>query len=80
MRDTNGCGRGGSACDDAEESLHDHDVRPEGSLYFDEADVREELTRVYQLCHGCRRCVELCASFPTLFEMIDATTTATPDG
>jgi glycerol-3-phosphate dehydrogenase subunit C len=45
---------------------------PKDSLYFDQADVREELTRVYQLCHGCRRCVELCASFPTLFEMIDA--------
>jgi glycerol-3-phosphate dehydrogenase subunit C len=44
---------------------------PKDPVYFDEADVREELTRVYQLCHGCRRCVELCASFPTLFEMID---------
>jgi glycerol-3-phosphate dehydrogenase subunit C len=44
---------------------------PKDPLYFDEADVRAELTRVYQVCHGCRRCVELCTSFPTLFEMID---------
>ena len=44
---------------------------PKHPLYTDEADVREELTRVYDLCHGCRRCFKFCTSFPTLFEMID---------
>jgi glycerol-3-phosphate dehydrogenase subunit C len=44
---------------------------PRDPLYLDEADVRGELTRVYDLCHGCRRCLELCTSFPTLFGMID---------
>jgi len=44
---------------------------PTHPLYFDEADVREELTRVYDLCHGCRLCFKFCTSFPTLFEMID---------
>jgi glycerol-3-phosphate dehydrogenase subunit C len=44
---------------------------PKDPVYFDEADVREELTRVYDLCHGCRLCVGFCTSFPTLFEMID---------
>ena len=44
---------------------------PKHPLYTDEADVRDELTRVYDLCHGCRRCVELCPAFPTLFEMIE---------
>ena len=39
--------------------------------YLDEADVRDELTRVYDLCHGCRLCFKFCTSFPTLFEMID---------
>lgn len=39
--------------------------------YLDEADVRDELTRVFDLCHGCRRCLGFCTSFPTLFEMID---------
>ena len=39
--------------------------------YLDEGDVRAELTRVYDLCHGCRLCVNLCSSFPTLFELID---------
>ena len=44
---------------------------PKDPVYFDEADVRNELTRVYDLCHGCRLCFEFCTSFPTLFEMID---------
>lgn len=44
---------------------------PKHPLYTDEADVREELTRVYDLCHGCRLCFKFCTSFPTLFEMID---------
>jgi Fe-S oxidoreductase len=39
--------------------------------YFDEADLRDELTRVYDLCHGCRLCFKYCDSFPTLFEFID---------
>ena len=39
--------------------------------YLDEADIRGELTRVYDLCHGCRLCFKFCTSFPTLFEMID---------
>jgi glycerol-3-phosphate dehydrogenase subunit C len=39
--------------------------------YFDEADVREELTRVYDLCHGCRLCFKFCTAFPTLFDYID---------
>jgi glycerol-3-phosphate dehydrogenase subunit C len=39
--------------------------------YFDEADLREELVRVYDLCHGCRLCFKFCTAFPTLFEAID---------
>jgi Fe-S oxidoreductase len=39
--------------------------------YFDEADLRQELTRVYDLCHGCRLCFKFCTSFPTLFDAID---------
>lgn len=39
--------------------------------YLDEADLREELDRVYDLCHGCRLCFKFCTSFPTLFDYID---------
>src|ERR1700693_4023637 len=30
------------------------------------------LARVFDLCHGCRLCFNLCPSFPTLFSFIDA--------
>jgi len=39
--------------------------------YFDEGDLREEMDRVYDLCHGCRLCFKFCPSFPTLFDYID---------
>jgi glycerol-3-phosphate dehydrogenase subunit C len=39
--------------------------------YFDEADLREEMNRVYDLCHGCRLCFKFCTAFPTMFEAID---------
>ncbi len=44
---------------------------PNHPKYLDEADVREELTRVYDLCHGCRLCFKYCTSFPTLFSYVD---------
>jgi Fe-S oxidoreductase len=43
---------------------------PRDPSYVDEASVRDELTRVFDVCHGCRRCAEHCTAFPTLFEMI----------
>jgi Fe-S oxidoreductase len=39
--------------------------------FYDEAALNKELERVFDICHGCRRCVSLCGSFPTLFELID---------
>lgn len=45
---------------------------PRHPQYFDEGDLRDELTRVYDLCHGCRLCWNLCTSFPTLFAFIDS--------
>jgi glycerol-3-phosphate dehydrogenase subunit C len=39
--------------------------------YLDDADLREEMNRVYDLCHGCRLCFKFCSSFPTLFDAID---------
>lgn len=44
---------------------------PRHPAYYDEADLREELLRVYDLCHGCRLCWNLCPSFNSLFELID---------
>jgi glycerol-3-phosphate dehydrogenase subunit C len=44
---------------------------PTHPLFRDEADVRDELARVFDVCHGCRRCVSLCGTFPTLFELME---------
>ena len=44
---------------------------PHHPKYLDDADVRDELTRVYDLCHGCRLCFKFCSAFPTLFAAID---------
>src|SRR5262249_1925455 len=48
--------------------------------YYDRASLDEELERVFDICHGCRRCVSLCNAFPTLFDLVDATTTGEVDG
>ncbi|MCL5048130.1 MAG: heterodisulfide reductase-related iron-sulfur binding cluster [Firmicutes bacterium] len=40
--------------------------------YLDERDLRQELERVFDICHGCRLCFNLCPSFPTLFNAIDS--------
>jgi Fe-S oxidoreductase len=40
--------------------------------FWEEAALEKELERIYNICHGCRRCVSLCGAFPTLFDMIDA--------
>ena len=48
--------------------------------FYDEASLNEELERVFDICHGCRRCVSLCASFPTLFDLVDESDTMEVDG
>ena len=40
--------------------------------FWDQAKAEKELERVFDICHGCRRCFSLCNSFPTLFDAIDA--------
>jgi glycerol-3-phosphate dehydrogenase subunit C len=41
--------------------------------FYDEAACLTEMERVFDICHGCRRCVSLCQSFPTLFDLVDET-------
>ena len=48
--------------------------------FYDEAKLFKELERVYEICHGCRRCVNLCNAFPSLFDLIDASATMELDG
>jgi len=39
--------------------------------FYDEGLLMHELERVYDVCHGCRRCFNLCNAFPTLFDLVD---------
>ncbi len=48
--------------------------------FWDETALEKELERVFDLCHGCRRCVSLCQSFPTLFDLVDESPTLEVDG
>jgi glycerol-3-phosphate dehydrogenase subunit C len=48
--------------------------------FYDEESLYKELERVYDICHGCRRCVSLCNSFPTLFDLVDESETMEVDG
>src|SRR6201988_2713586 len=40
---------------------------------YDAGALEKELERVFDICHGCRRCFSLCNAFPTLFDAVDAT-------
>ena len=39
--------------------------------YWDEALLKEEVDRAFEICHGCRMCFKYCDAFPTLFELLD---------
>jgi len=41
--------------------------------FYNEESLTKELERVFEICHGCRRCFNLCEAFPTLFDLIDET-------
>ena len=48
--------------------------------FYDADALQKELDRVFDICHGCRRCFNLCNSFPTLFSLIDESKTGELDG
>ncbi len=48
--------------------------------FYDQAPLFEELERVFDICHGCRRCFNLCNAFPTLFDAVDESETMEVDG
>ena len=49
-----------------------HAIPWQDEAWYDEAALDAELRRVFDVCHGCRLCFNLCDSFPTLFDLIDA--------
>jgi glycerol-3-phosphate dehydrogenase subunit C len=52
-----------------------HPIEWQTEAFYDSAALEKELERVFDICHGCRRCFSLCNAFPTLFDAVDATST-----
>lgn len=48
--------------------------------FWDHEALNSELERVFDICHTCRRCMSLCESFPTLFDLVDESETMEVDG
>ncbi len=57
-----------------------HPINWRDPEFYDEGSLFTELDRVFDICHGCRRCFSLCNAFPTLFDAIDESDTMELDG
>src|SRR5210317_535470 len=57
-----------------------HPLDWKNAAFWDTENLNQELERVFDICHGCRRCVSLCDSFPTLFDLVDESDTFEVDG
>ena len=57
-----------------------HPIDWKNPEYYNQEKVEAEMERVFDVCHGCRRCVSLCDAFPTMFDLIDESETMEVDG
>ena len=57
-----------------------HPLGWQDDSFWNKDALNDELERVFDVCHGCRRCVSLCDAFPTLFDLIDESETMEVDG
>jgi Fe-S oxidoreductase len=57
-----------------------HPLDWKSPAFRDQAKAEKELERIFDICHGCRRCVSLCTAFPTLFDLVDQSPTMEVDG
>jgi len=57
-----------------------HPIDWKNPEYYNEEATLHEMERIFDICHGCRRCVSLCGSFPTLFDLVDEGPTGELDG
>jgi len=57
-----------------------HPIDWRNPAFYDEGALFREMERVFDICHGCRRCVSLCGAFPTLFDLVDESKTMEVDG
>jgi len=57
-----------------------HPLDWKSESFYEQGALDKELERVFDICHGCRRCVNLCTAFPTLFDLVDNSKTMEVDG
>jgi len=57
-----------------------HPLDWQSDEFYDAQALETELERIFDICHGCRRCFNLCNSFPTLFDLVDESDTGEVDG
>ncbi|MEY4653619.1 MAG: hypothetical protein RI884_2200 [Pseudomonadota bacterium] len=57
-----------------------HPIDWKNPEFYNEEATFHEMERIFDICHGCRRCVSLCGSFPTLFDLVDEGKTGELDG
>jgi glycerol-3-phosphate dehydrogenase subunit C len=48
-----------------------HPIAWEDPDFSDRAKTEAEMHRIFDICHTCRRCFNLCDAFPRLFDLID---------
>jgi Fe-S oxidoreductase len=68
-----GAPAGGGAGEGSLEAPTRHALDWRSESFYDAGALDRELERVFDICHGCRRCFSLCNAFPTLFDAVDAT-------
>jgi Fe-S oxidoreductase len=57
-----------------------HPIDWKNPEYSDEAKIVAEMERIFDICHGCRRCVSLCNTFPKLFDYVDESESGEVEG
>ena len=57
-----------------------HPIDWRSEAFYDQAAIETEMERVFDICHTCRRCFNLCDSFPILFDLVDESATGEVDG
>lgn len=57
-----------------------HPINWKDADFYDESNLFSEMERIFDICQGCRRCVNLCTAFPRLFDLIDEGNTGEIDG
>src|SRR5213075_2652538 len=56
-----------------------HVIPWEDPDFFDRVKTEAEMRRIFDICHGCRRCFNLCDAFPRLFDIVDNSDTGELD-